>query len=323
MAGGITLEQLAAQVVKLGDEIQQLRLDNATLKGQVEGLKAKGSGGGGSGAKSALRDLKKLYPDKFNPKTDSFVTWSEDFLRWVTAESEDLATALSRSATKDEKIPMFSGAEAHFIPDVRFAWLHLKRLMGDKESGEIVRSTPEDNAFEAFRLLSARYAPRSNKVRSKRLRAITNSGEKFANSKLSRVAQLIRDFEELNRRYHEDYKVHPLTPELTIDALKSIIPQEVEHAINLNLLGNKAVLTYAELKKLILEHVDEEQPVPMDVGAVGEQGREEADAPKQEYVDVNSLGTAVGVGKGKGKGKGGDAPKGGAGWGDLNVIHYF
>ena len=71
MAGGITLEQLAAQIVKLGDDIQQLRLDNATLKGQVEGLKAKGSGGGGSGAKSALRDLKKLYPYRFNPKTDS------------------------------------------------------------------------------------------------------------------------------------------------------------------------------------------------------------------------------------------------------------
>ena len=58
MAGGLSLDQVAAQVVKLGDEIQQLRLDNATLKGQVEGLKAKGSGGGNG--KSALRDMKKL-----------------------------------------------------------------------------------------------------------------------------------------------------------------------------------------------------------------------------------------------------------------------
>ena len=303
----MALEQITAQVVKLGGELQQMRLDNATLKGQVEALKSKGSGGGGG--KSQLRDFKKLYPEKFNPKSDSFTTWGEDFIRWIRAESEDLATALERSAAKDVEIPMVSGAEAHFIPDIRFAWLHLKRLMGDKESADIVRTTPEDNALEAFRLLQVRYAPKSSKVRSKKLRAITNYGEKHQNSKLNKVTQLIRDFEEMNRRFHEDYKVHPLTPELTVDTLKSIIPAEVEHAINLNLLGNKTALSYAELKKLIIEHVGEEQPVPMDVGEVGEQDDGRPAAGRAE--DVDSIGAAVGVGKGKGQG----APKGGGqGW---------
>ena len=66
-----------------------------------------------------------------------------------------MATALSRSATKDESIPMLGGADAAFVPDVRFAWLHLKRLMGEKESSDIVKTTPEDNALEAFCLLTA------------------------------------------------------------------------------------------------------------------------------------------------------------------------
>ena len=46
MAGGMTLEQVTAQVVKLGDELQQMRLDNATLKGQVEALQHKPGGNG-------------------------------------------------------------------------------------------------------------------------------------------------------------------------------------------------------------------------------------------------------------------------------------
>ena len=95
--------------------------------------------------------------------------------------------------------------------------------------------------------------------------------------------------------------MHPLTAELTIDTLKSIIPAEVEHAINLNLLGNKNALTYAELKKLITDHVGEEQPVPMDVGEVAEQQDEQAAAGGHQD-DVCSLGAAVGLGKGKGKG---------------------
>ena len=194
MAGGMTLEQVTAHVAKLGDELQQLRLDNATLKGQVQALQAKGSGGGGNG-KSQLRDFKKLYPEKFVPKNDCFTTWAEDFIRWIKAESEELATALEKSALKDSEIPMVSGPDERFKPDIRFAWLHMKKLMGDKECLDIVRTTPEDNALEAFRLLMARYAPRSNKVRSKKLRAITNFGEKNANSKLSKVLQLIRDFE--------------------------------------------------------------------------------------------------------------------------------
>ena len=76
-SGTINLSELAAQVIKLGDEVQQLRLDNATLQGQVAALKAGGGGDNKSSGKSVLRDFKKLYPEKFAPKSDSFVSWSE------------------------------------------------------------------------------------------------------------------------------------------------------------------------------------------------------------------------------------------------------
>ena len=53
------MDNLVQQVVKLGDDVTQLTLDNATLKAQIEQLKKNGGGQGGSrggGQKSALRD---------------------------------------------------------------------------------------------------------------------------------------------------------------------------------------------------------------------------------------------------------------------------
>ena len=137
----VSHEELVAQVIKIGDELKQLQLDNATFNAQVVDLRAKGAAGGGggngnNGNKSALRDFKKLYPDKYEPKKDCFTTWAEDFIRWIRAESDDLATALERAAARTQTIPM---PNDHHAADVRFAWLHLKRLMGDSESKNIVR----------------------------------------------------------------------------------------------------------------------------------------------------------------------------------------
>ena len=94
-------------------------------------------------------------------------------------------------------------------------------------------------------------------------------------------------------------------PELPMAALMSMIPGDVEHAINLNLLGNKTVIDYPPLKKLILEHVGNEQPLTMDVGNV-EDGGADGQCKEQEsnpsVEQVHSVGGPVGVGKGKGRG---------------------
>ena len=286
------MDNLVQQLVKLGDDVTQLTLDNATLKAQIEQLKKDGGGQGGGrggGQKSALRDLKKLYPNTFNPGKDVFATWADDFIR---AESEPLATALEAAAQSEEEVPMQGGEHRE---DVRFAWLPLKKLMGDKESVDIVRITASDNSLESFRLLHRRYSPKTSAVRSRKLRLITNFAEKHANSKISAVAQLISTFEEMNRKYHEEYKVHPLTQEMVVDTLKSIIPAEVEKAINLSMVG-RAAPGYGRLKELILDYVGDTMPVPMEVGAVAEA----RPATTEEPEDVNSLGQPKGLGKGKG-----------------------
>ena len=151
--------------------------DNATLNAQISELR-KNSGGRG-GPKSALRDMKKLYPSNFNPANDVFSTWAEVFLCWIWAEREPLATALEKAALAEDEVPM---EEGHHKEDVRFAWLHLKKLMGDEESIDIVRTTAKDNSLQSFRLLHRRYAPKMSAVKSGKLRAITNLAEKHANS---------------------------------------------------------------------------------------------------------------------------------------------
>ena len=48
----------------------------------------------------------------------------------------------------------------------RFAYNHLRKLMGNKESKNIVRHTRHDNALEAYRLLHEKYNPNTAAQRS-------------------------------------------------------------------------------------------------------------------------------------------------------------
>ena len=120
---------------------------------------------------------------------------------------------------------------------------------------------------------------------------------------MAKVLSTVASFEELKRKYHEEYGAHPLTVELTVDALKCIIPLEIERSINLNLIGRPDP-TYEELKKLVTEYIVNNTPAPMEIGEIDEQPSVAAtDWAETEFV--NSLGAAgVGVGKGKGAGKG-------------------
>ena len=71
--GSVSHEELVDQIVRMGDELQQMRLDNATLKAQV-GVLQGNKGKGMNGKKSKLRDFNNVYPEHFNPKKESFTT---------------------------------------------------------------------------------------------------------------------------------------------------------------------------------------------------------------------------------------------------------
>ena len=89
--GQVTHEDLVTHVVSLGDQVRQLQLDKATLDAQVTELKNRlAQQPRPDNRKSVLRDVQKLYPETFNPKTDSFTTWAEEFERWISAEEANL-----------------------------------------------------------------------------------------------------------------------------------------------------------------------------------------------------------------------------------------
>ena len=95
----------------------------------------------------------------------------EDFVRWIRAEDPELARAFEKVADREKPQPV----PENLAKDVRFMWLHLKKLMGDSESKAIVRTTAGDNGLESWRLLTKRYAPKTSQVRTRRLRRIVNS----------------------------------------------------------------------------------------------------------------------------------------------------
>ena len=317
--GQVTHEDLVTHVVSLGDQVRQLQLDKATLDAQVTELKNRlAQQPRPDNRKSVLRDVQKLYPETFNPKTDSFTTWAEEFERWISAEEANLEPLLKAAASSKEEQVMPMGDDVK--RDIRFMWMHLKKLMGDKESKNMVRTVPRENALEAWRLLHRRYAPKTAAVRSNRLRTIMNYPEAHANSKSSVVAQVIADYEELNRKFFEEYSSHAITNEMSKDTLMRIIPRDVENAINLAHIGkNPEDLSYDKLKQMIVEHVSVDLPAPMDVGMVQAERQQEEQYPHNaQEEEVNSLGSgAKGPGKGKAggwssTGKGGKAPGKGA-----------
>ena len=98
--------------------------------------------------KSELRFVKKLYPDKFDIKKDSFKEWADEFLKWAKAEDEELEEYLRSHQIDKVPLQLPSGNR---LSDVTFVHSHLKKLMGDVESRRIVKSTPKSHGGEAFR----------------------------------------------------------------------------------------------------------------------------------------------------------------------------
>ena len=102
--------------------------------------------------------MKAMHPEKYDPKTDNFKSWCEDLERWIKSEDENLADLFRQAATAKDVVELPVGPE---LENIRFAYSHLRKLMGNKEAKQIVRGTRRDNALEAYRLLNRRYNPRS------------------------------------------------------------------------------------------------------------------------------------------------------------------
>ena len=133
------LRELTQHLVALGEKVAELERQNKVLEQEVLTLKhAKKDGKGSGSERSELRSYKKFYPEKWTPgKEESFKSWADDFLRWVKAEDVGLAEKLKLASHQPSEVPMPAGAESI---DIRFVFNHLRKLMGDKESRNIVRA---------------------------------------------------------------------------------------------------------------------------------------------------------------------------------------
>ena len=56
-------------------------------------------------------------------------------------------------------------------------------------------------------------------------------------TKITDVSQAIIDFEKVVQEYHDDYGTYCLTEDTCKDTLRQIIPDQLERAINLALVG--------------------------------------------------------------------------------------
>ena len=117
MAGmeGVSLETMANHVVKLGEEISQLKNRNQRIETELMELKGKMDDddmGGGRGRqmnreKSELRSVKRLYPSKWSgPDKEHFKSWAEDFEEWIRAEDNELADMLHAAGKSKVEIGM-------------------------------------------------------------------------------------------------------------------------------------------------------------------------------------------------------------------------
>ena len=269
----VSLDQAIQQIVQLGEAITKLKKDVQDLQGENVDLRSRfrdqAAGQAGQGnrqEKSELRSLKAVYPDKFNLKEDVFKAWSEDFERWLKAEDENLSEALHKVIGQETNATIPDNIDSE---NVRFAYSHLRKLMGNKEAKFIARVTRGDNVFKAYRFPHRRYNPRTAAQKSNRLRVCTKFGINHKDTKISDVPQTIIDFEKVVQEYRDDYGTYCLTEDTCKDALRQIIPKPLECAINLATVGiSDKDITYQRLKDVILEYaLDNDGKAPMSIRA--------------------------------------------------------
>ena len=99
-----------------------------------------------------------MYPERWDPKKESFKEWTDEFLRWIRAEDGELEAYLRRHQFGKEALEMQSGPKAN---DVRIVHAHLKKLLTDPESKKILKTTLNEHGGEAWRRLMRRHNPRT------------------------------------------------------------------------------------------------------------------------------------------------------------------
>ena len=166
----------------------------AVAEGQL--AQRPGAGMGNGGEKSAVFDVKRLYPRELKEST-AFRSWAERFISWVSMDSEEIGKAFDRAAKQPDKLDV-SGLTSIQTAYSKAIYNHLRCLTENhKKAAKIVRLVKGGNGLEAWRRLVRRFDPQNPEVHAAQLERIVTFGARHAVKNIGDVETKLAQFERV------------------------------------------------------------------------------------------------------------------------------
>ena len=141
------LNQALERIVQLEQKVEANGTRSHTKKSPLEG-------------KGGLYDMTQIMPDRLSRVAD-FKEWSEDYREYVAAQSEALAEMLDTARDWKERITRM-GDDGDTVELAKALYKSLKKTVVHQEGRALVVTVPDKNAFEAWRLLHAKFDSRND-----------------------------------------------------------------------------------------------------------------------------------------------------------------
>ena len=284
-------------VEEMTQALTQLRLLTQQQSAQIARLESRGA---------QSEDLRLGKPSGFSGDEAKFDDWDMKFRAWIGCT--DRAIAVELLTSKQSDIPLVMTAMEKDAQQ-RASKVYFSLIMLCEDSAlRIVRSTSGDNGYEAYRLLSRRFDPRSKSRSLARLNAILTY--EFG-AKPDEVLDKILGWERCIGDYERDSK------ETVGDSLKSAVlvgklPMGIRTHV---LLHPTATQDYQSLRGLIESYILSGRRWEEMAGTGGTSKAASAKALQDQSAPME-VDMIKGKGKGKGKKGKGKGKKGKKGKGD-------
>ena len=155
----LQLQQLSQQVGNLEAQLGASTRHNRVLEAELVKLQQR-PGVSKDDTRGGLYDNKLYEPEKLKDPKD-FREWSDDFFDFVEM-CDPLGADLLKEATREPNVITASGNTSEMRAKAKPLYRMLKRSIEFKQAQMTVVLAPGKNAYEAWRLLHARYAPRND-----------------------------------------------------------------------------------------------------------------------------------------------------------------
>jgi hypothetical protein len=260
-------------------------------------------------------------PPNYEGKEGEWMQWSRKFENYVSAVHAGADTALEWAADRhgtisepdiEEAFGALAPNEAErieHIAEINFEVYVLLTQYMSGDSFDIVMNCPRGQGLEAYRRLARRHDPSTGGRRRNLLRTVLQPGR----SSLENLASALERWEEQVRRYErfrdERGNRQPLSEDIKMASLESLVPDELERHLQLNATR---LPDYDAAREEVRMYVEARAGLKLKERAVTEKIKKGGKAdPDPNAMDVDSIvkggkGKKGKKGKGKGKGSGGE-----------------